>query len=215
MDLINALTPVLTALAGGLIGFLSARAIWKAQEAQRRRNVAQGLLLELNSMEKMLTGWANVLGGANKVKIDPPLYPPAWLYHVLQKEIFAFDQNLSRSLFQFHMRVLEAGGWSAVLSLRRKGRRVAYDERVLGSSDFVQKLLSEAGEKEKQSLRLITRIPDLAFLAVCIAKGEGIDEALLRSGTRKRLVARFLGVTTSCVNRLAASEEIPEISGYL
>ena len=130
-----------------------------------------------------------------------------------------------------------SGGWSAVLSLRRKGRRVAYDERVLGSSEFVQKLLSEAEEKEKQSLRLITKIPGLAFLVVQIAKGEGIDEALLRSGTRKRLVARtrklfcqiavgklgysgaevarFLGVTTSCVNRLAASEEIPEISRYL
>ncbi len=28
-------------------------------------------------------------------------------------------------------------------------------------------------------------------------------------------VAGFLGVTTSCVNRLAASREVPEISGYL
>ena len=72
-----------------------------------------------------------------------------------------------------------SGGWSAVLSLRRKGRRLAYDERILGSSEFVQKLLSEAEEKEKQSLRLTAKIPDLAFLAVQIAKGEGIDEALL------------------------------------
>ena len=24
----------------------------------------------------------------------------------------------------------------------------------------------------------------------------------------------YMGVTTSCVNRLAASEEVPEISGY-
>ncbi|NIA11522.1 MAG: hypothetical protein GWP10_17835 [Nitrospiraceae bacterium] len=121
--------------------------------------------------------------------------------------------------------------------MRRKARKIAYDERVSGSSEFVQKLLSEAEEKEKQGLRLITRIPNLAFLAVQIAEGEGIDEALLRSGTRKRLVARtrklfcqiavgklgysgaevvgFLGVTTSCVNRLAASEEVQEISGYL
>ena len=121
--------------------------------------------------------------------------------------------------------------------MRRKGRRVAYDEQVPGSSEFVQKLLSEAEKKEKQSLPLITKIPDLAFLAIQITKGEGIDKALLRSGTRKRLVARtrklfcqiavgklgysgtevarFLGVTTSCVTRLAASEEVTEISGYL
>ncbi len=69
--------------------------------------------------------------------------------------------------------------WSAVLSLRRKGRRLAYDERILGNSEFVQRLLSEAEKKEKQSLRLTAKIPDLAFLAVQIAKGEGIDKALL------------------------------------
>ncbi len=38
------------------------------------------------------------------------------------------------------------GGWSQVLSLRRKGIRVASDDRILGSSDFVQSLLSEVDE---------------------------------------------------------------------
>src|SRR4030067_1093181 len=46
------------------------------------------------------------------------------------------------------------GGWSQVLSLRRKGDKIASDERVLGGDEFIQNLMSEAEEKEKQTLRL-------------------------------------------------------------
>jgi hypothetical protein len=46
------------------------------------------------------------------------------------------------------------GGWSQVLSLRRKGIRVASDDRILGSGDFVQSLLSEVDERERETLKL-------------------------------------------------------------
>ena len=49
------------------------------------------------------------------------------------------------------------GGWSQVLSFRRKGIKVASDERVLGGDEFIQRLLSEADEKEKETLRLSDR----------------------------------------------------------
>jgi hypothetical protein len=80
-------------------------------------------------------------------------------------------------------------------------------------------------------------VSDLETLARRIVKGEGIEESELRSGMRKERivkgrrifcqlavgkmgypgaeVARFLGVTTSSVNRLAASEETPDIRKYL
>jgi hypothetical protein len=128
------------------------------------------------------------------------------------------------------------GGWSQVLSLRRKGTRVASDERVLGSGEFIEDLLSEAAARERETLRLSARIFDLASLARDIVKGEGITESELRSGGRKSHVsrvrkifcqvavkkmghsgaevARFLGVTTSAVNRAANSEEIADISRY-
>jgi len=128
------------------------------------------------------------------------------------------------------------GGWSQVLSLRRKGVKVSSDERILGSSDFIQEVLSEAAAREKETLRLSAIIPDLASLARDIAKGEGITEADLRSGGRKNHisrarkifcqvavkkmghsgaeVARFLGVTTSAVNRAANSEEMVDHSRY-
>jgi putative transposase len=122
------------------------------------------------------------------------------------------------------------GGWSQVLSLRRKGVRVASDERVLGSGEFLESLLSEVNERESQTLRLSSTVSDLAFLARRIAIEEGITESELRSGSRRKKVskarrlfchvavermghpgahvARFLGVTTSAVVRAAHSENL-------
>jgi len=129
------------------------------------------------------------------------------------------------------------GGWSQVLSLRRKGTKVAFDERVLGGDDFIERLLSEAEEREKETLRISRKVPDLLTLAKRIMEGEEIEETELRSGTRKRevvrarrlfcqlaigkmgypgaKVARYLGVTTSSVNRLAVSEEAGNLTKYL
>ena len=70
-----------------------------------------------------------------------------------------------------------------------------------------------------------------------VCEGEGVDEAALRSGLRKKEVvksrrifcqiavkkmgysgadvARFLGINTSAVNRLAVSDELPEVEKYI
>jgi len=133
--------------------------------------------------------------------------------------------------------IRSAGGWSQVLSLKRRGIKVASDGRILGGEGFMERLLSEAEEREKETLRLFRRVPELATLVRKIVKGEGMEESELRSGMRnKRVVkgrrvfcqlavgklgypgaevARFLGVTTSSVNRLAASEETPNMRKYL
>lgn len=124
------------------------------------------------------------------------------------------------------------GGWSTVLSLRRRDTHAASDERILGSSDFVLDLFSEAEQKAKDTLRLSSPAKDLLGLADEISKQEGITENELRSGGRLRRiskarglfcrtavkemrypgaeVARFLGVTTSAVCRLANSAEETE-----
>ena len=128
------------------------------------------------------------------------------------------------------------GGWSQVLPLKRKGIKVASDERILGGEGFIERLLSEAEEREKETLRLSRKVPDLATLMKKISKGERIEESELRSGKRKKdvvrgrrlfcqlavgkmgypgaEVARYLGVTTSSVNRLAASEEMVDLAKY-
>jgi putative transposase len=122
------------------------------------------------------------------------------------------------------------GGWSEVLSLRRKETQVASDERILGSSEFILGLFSEAEQRMKETLRFSGKVKDLSSLAREVAKGEGITEEDMRSGSRQRQVskarrlfchlavremrhlgaevARFLGVTTSAINRLANSDKM-------
>lgn len=133
--------------------------------------------------------------------------------------------------------VRSLGGWSQVLSLRRAGRKAFSDDRVLGSSDFVQTVLGEAEEKVKETLRLNLKITALSILAGKICERTGIEESDLRSGVRTRPVvaarrlfvqiavkkmgysgaeaARFLGITTSAVNRLAASKETNEVKTFV
>jgi hypothetical protein len=129
------------------------------------------------------------------------------------------------------------GGWAQVVSLRRKGIKAAHDDRILGSGEFVEDLLSEADRRERETLRLRGKVQDLGTLARRIGKREGLGERELRSGVRRgkvsrarRLfcqvavermgypaaeVARFLGVTTSAVVRAAYSESHPESKKYL
>ena len=67
---------------------------------------------------------------------------------------------------------------------------MADDDRILGSSEFVVKPLSEIEEKEKQFLHLSRRIPDLSFFAGQVAMSEGIDGDALQAGNRKRAIVK-------------------------
>jgi putative transposase len=133
--------------------------------------------------------------------------------------------------------VRSLGGWAQVVSFRRKGIRGSSDDRILGSSEFVDHLLLEADGREKETLRLSAKVQNLGFLATRIVRGEGLTELELRSGSRQRNVsmvrrlfckiavgklgypaahvARFLGVSTSAVVRAARSEDLPGIEKYL
>jgi REP element-mobilizing transposase RayT len=129
------------------------------------------------------------------------------------------------------------GGWSQVLALRRKGLRVPADARILGSGEFTEHLLAEAARHDKETLRLARKVMALAPLARKVSAEAGVTERELRSGSRRpsivrarRLfcqvavqgmgysgagVARFLGVSTSSVNRLAVSKQLPEVTRYV
>ena len=129
------------------------------------------------------------------------------------------------------------GGWAQVLSLRRKGSPVAADTRILGSGAFVEQLLAEAARREKETLRLARKVVDLPTLEEQLRQKGGWAAGEVRSGARQKRVvrarrlfcqlavkglgysgaevARFLGVTTSAVNRLAVSEELPEVRKFL
>ena len=125
------------------------------------------------------------------------------------------------------------GGWSEVVSMRRRGMGMASDERILGSGEFVERVIAETERQERETLRLRRKVPELSALLSEVARREGLDEEELKKVRRRRevsaaikaicqlavnkyghtgaSVARFLGVTTSLVNRYAASSSSDSI----
>lgn len=124
------------------------------------------------------------------------------------------------------------GGWSEVVSTRRRGIGIRSDERILGSGGFVERVIGEAEAKERETLRLRRKVPDLSGILREVAGNNDLGEEEVRSLRRRRKavrvtklfchlavrkfgytgasVARFLGITTSLVNRYAASGEVLE-----
>jgi len=128
------------------------------------------------------------------------------------------------------------GAWSEVVSLRRKGEREAWDERILGSGEFVERVVEESEEGMKETLRRRKRVKDLPALLREVAKREELGEEEMMGRSRREpavrgrkifcqvavrklgytgaSVARFLGMTTSSVNRMARLEEMTELDAW-
>ncbi|MCW7073937.1 MAG: hypothetical protein OCU20_08720, partial [Methanophagales archaeon] len=64
--------------------------------------------------------------------------------------------------------------WSTCSSIPGSDFLSLSDERILGSGEFVQRLLSEVDDREKETLRLSSLIRDLPSPASRIAEGEGV-----------------------------------------
>ncbi len=129
--------------------------------------------------------------------------------------------------------VRSAGGWSAVKALRRRGAKVEHDQRILGDPDFVQTTVQRSDQRLKQSLRLGADRPGIDGVCRSVCEKYGVSHGEIRSGSRRHTVvaartalswvavrelgysgadvARFLGVTNSCVTRSVASASADEI----
>lgn len=118
------------------------------------------------------------------------------------------------------------GGWSQVLSMRRKGFSEEADERILGSGDFVHKILKEAEEKQLRQLKLRRGGLNIAEIIRQECRKRKVSPEELKRGSKRRKVsetrtviaqrsseelglsgaeiARNLGVNTSSINRAIA-----------
>jgi REP element-mobilizing transposase RayT len=129
------------------------------------------------------------------------------------------------------------GGWSEVVAVRRRGEKQASDQRILGDGEFVQEIISGLDNLVKENLRLSGQRIDINGLAEHVCDTYDISLGELRSGSRRRAavkarsmmcwvgvrelgysgadVARYLGVTNSCVTRIVASGEKPELKDLI
>ena len=115
-------------------------------------------------------------------------------------------------------------GWSQVISLRRHGNRKLTDERILGSGDFVQRILDEAEARQRHHFSADERRRKVNQAIVKMCKEENINIKGLQAGSRRRRVsqarsriasqlvlvsgvplaeaARELGVSTSAISKI-------------
>jgi putative transposase len=129
------------------------------------------------------------------------------------------------------------GGWFEVLALRRMGIKERSDQRILGDGTFVGQVVEEMDDSGRENLRLTTPTMDLAALAEKVCVVHGISSGELGSGSRRAeivearrvfsllavkelgysgaAVARYLGVTNSCVTRGVSVEEAPQKEKYI
>ncbi len=120
------------------------------------------------------------------------------------------------------------GGWSQVLAMQRKGRKEEYDERILGSGDFVTAIFKDAEEKQKRQLKLKRSGRMIADIIKEECKRNKVSVEELKKGNRRSKVsetrltiarrsrgelglsgaeiARHLGVNTSSINRALGRE---------
>ena len=120
--------------------------------------------------------------------------------------------------------VRSLGGWSQVISMRRHGDQELADERILGSGDFVQRILDEAEEGQRQHFSASERKRKAIQIISGICKEEDINMKELQSGSRRRFIsearsriaqqlvvvhgvpmaqaARELGVSTSAISKI-------------
>jgi putative transposase len=122
------------------------------------------------------------------------------------------------------------GGWSQVVSQRRKRQREETDERILGSGDFVSEVLKEAEDRQRRQIKLRTAGKTVQKLLEEECDRRSISIAELKNGSRRSLVsearmviayrcreelgisaaesARQLGVNTSSIIKAIARFEL-------
>jgi putative transposase len=81
------------------------------------------------------------------------------------------------------------GGWSQVLSARRTGHKEEFDERILGSGDFVNSILKDAEEKAKHQLKLRRSGKTLAGIVEEECKRAIVSLNELKGGGRRRKIS--------------------------
>ena len=128
------------------------------------------------------------------------------------------------------------GTWPEVLALRRREERLASNQRILEDGEFVNSVLSEIDKIGKDNLRLTPKQMSVSSLFEKVCKVHKISIGELRSGSRRHEivearrivswlavtelgyseaeVARYLGVTTSCITRAVSSGKGPAKEDY-
>src|SRR3989338_158317 len=85
--------------------------------------------------------------------------------------------------------VRSQGGWSNVIAMRKRKVRELADERILGPGDFVERIIEEAEENFKRSLKNNLSVNEIETLILKTCKASGIHINELKLGGRRKEVS--------------------------
>ena len=116
------------------------------------------------------------------------------------------------------------GGWSQVISMRRRKDAEISDERILGSGDFVERIVAEAEERQNRVLTGASALSKVKETIRAMCEEEGVKVTEMKGGSRRRqisrtrkrialelierygvpmaIVARETGVTTTAISKM-------------
>ena len=87
--------------------------------------------------------------------------------------------------------VRSLGGWFEVRTLKRKGEYEAGDERILGSGEFVERVLKEAADHDRRQFSGIIHKDDIETVIREYCDKDQINIKELQAGSRRQPVARL------------------------
>jgi putative transposase len=106
------------------------------------------------------------------------------------------------------------GGWKGLKEMRDSGERVRGDERILGGSEFVDRVLRESEEEWERRSLFRKRGLDLRWLVEKVACHFSVDAESLKSTSKVRSVAKaravlcYLGVRKMGLTAASIAKEI-------
>jgi putative transposase len=82
--------------------------------------------------------------------------------------------------------IRSAGGWSEVLSMKRRGERQFSDERILGSGEFAEEVISEADASVREKMPLAKREFEVNEILERSCERHGVSPQALAGGCRRK-----------------------------
>jgi hypothetical protein len=105
-------------------------------------------------------------------------------------------------------------GRSNIVSVKRKESNSESNSCILGDSEFINRILEEAAEKERRQLKLKRSGRNIGNIVAEQSTELGLTESAIRSGSRRRKVSHAHAVIAKkCVDELGVN--FAEIARYL
>ena len=160
--------------------------------------IRAGLVKDLRRLERYpWSGHSTVMGKGDRGWQDRR-YVLSWFGKGEKEAVVAYGRFVAEGLGEGRRPELvggglvrSLGGWSQVKSLRRRGERVLADERILGTGDFVERVIEEADQTIRRQLPPTQTLEAARDYIAKACEDGGIPLAHLRSGARRAAVSRF------------------------